>query len=380
MNLTCFLTADTTAPAGSGLGPWILGLLGLAALALAVVQTVFYVQYVRKARKRRRKNTHSLDMTTIVLYAIGVLLLVIALVWGNLDTASEPTDSTGESTTESTGDTQPSIQTGWVQDGDSRYYMYADGTFAKGWVEIEDKLFYFQDNGLTLSGWQEVEGITRYFRADGSMARGEETIDGVKRFFAANGTEVALVNPWNPIGETYETEVELKELSLHYAVEGIRVSTQIYDALIEMMDACNEAAPRCCVTSAYRTQEDQAQIFNSRVNQFLAEGYTEEEAREQAKTSAAEPGYSEHQLGLAVDIIDTRSWSEEAPEGDLFPAQKWLTEHSWEYGFILRYPADKTEITGIMYEPWHFRYMGKELAKEIYDSGLTLEEYLAALH
>ena len=76
------------------------------------------------------------------------------------------------------------------------------------------------------------------------------------------------------------------------------------------------------------------------------------------------PGYSEHQLGLAVDI---------RYEHGLY---EWLAKHSWEYGFILRFPEGKEEITGIDYEPWHFRYVGKEMAKAVFESGLCLEEYL----
>jgi D-alanyl-D-alanine carboxypeptidase len=77
-----------------------------------------------------------------------------------------------------------------------------------------------------------------------------------------------------------------------------------------------------------------------------------------------------------VDIIDTRLWKLVEAQEEL-PAQKWLMENSWKYGFILRYQKDKTNITGVIYEPWHYRYVGKDAAKAIYESGLTLEEYLA---
>jgi D-alanyl-D-alanine carboxypeptidase len=92
----------------------------------------------------------------------------------------------------------------------------------------------------------------------------------------------------------------------------------------------------------------------------------------------ARPGTSEHQLGLAVDFVDTRYWTLDEKQAEL-PAQKWLMEHCWEYGFILRYPSEKSEITGIIYEPWHYRYVGREIALEIRDAGLTLEEYLETL-
>ena len=91
----------------------------------------------------------------------------------------------------------------------------------------------------------------------------------------------------------------------------------------------------------------------------------------------AVPGTSEHQLGLALDIVDMNHQilDESQEETD---TQQWLMAHSWEYGFILRYPNDKSEITGIIYEPWHYRYVGRDAAREIYEQGVCLEEYLGA--
>ena len=95
----------------------------------------------------------------------------------------------------------------------------------------------------------------------------------------------------------------------------------------------------------------------------------EEEARAEALKLVAVPGTSEHQLGLALDIIS------ETDEDDTATWQ-WLNENCWRYGFILRYPEEKIQITGITYEPWHFRYVGVEAAQEITEQGITLEEYL----
>ena len=112
-------------------------------------------------------------------------------------------------------------------------------------------------------------------------------------------------------------------------------------------------------------------MLDEKAAAFVAEGYSEEEALKQAKTVAAESGFSEHQLGLAVDIDseDTSVCSNEA-------VWEWLRANCANYGFILRYPAGKEDITGISYEPWHFRFVGKDAAKKIMDSGITLEEYL----
>ena len=107
-------------------------------------------------------------------------------------------------------------------------------------------------------------------------------------------------------------------------------------------------------------------------------GYSLEEAKVVAATISAIPGTSEHQLGLAVDIIDTTIW-DLVQEQENLPGQQWLMEHCHEYGFILRYPAGSTDSTGIIYEPWHYRYVGTELATRLHDLGLTVEEYIAGL-
>ena len=100
-------------------------------------------------------------------------------------------------------------------------------------------------------------------------------------------------------------------------------------------------------------------------------------AAKEAATVVAMPGTSEHELGLAVDLVDTDyPYLDEAQENT--DTQKWLMENSWRYGFILRYPNDKSEITGIIYEPWHYRYVGKETAKAIYESGLCMEEFFGS--
>ena len=95
----------------------------------------------------------------------------------------------------------------------------------------------------------------------------------------------------------------------------------------------------------------------------------------EAAKSVAIPGTSEHQLGLAVDLVDANYGYLNEYQAET-PTQQWLMENSWQFGFILRYPVDKSEITGIIYEPWHYRYVGKENAKDIYESGLCLEEWL----
>lgn len=132
----------------------------------------------------------------------------------------------------------------------------------------------------------------------------------------------------------------------------------------------NGCSQTLTVTSAYRSYDYQQFLYDYRVSVYSYLG--EEEARKKAATIVAIPGQSEHQTGLAADIHTLLSADEVFENTYEF---QWLKENSWKFGFILRYPKDKTHITGIIYEPWHFRYVGRYHAFKIYESGLTLEEY-----
>ncbi|MCI8439388.1 MAG: M15 family metallopeptidase [Oscillospiraceae bacterium] len=177
-----------------------------------------------------------------------------------------------------------------------------------------------------------------------------------------------LVNPWNPLPENYS--FTKKELSNGHAVD-----ERCYPDLQAMMDACRAAGNSPVICSSYRSYEKQQSLYQNKVNRLAAQGYSQEKAREEAAKAVALPGTSEHQLGLAVDIVDIANQNLDSSQEDT-AVQQWLMEHSWEYGFILRYPNDKSDITGIIYEPWHYRYVGKDAAAEIYQQGLCLEEYL----
>lgn len=180
---------------------------------------------------------------------------------------------------------------------------------------------------------------------------------------------LVLVNPWNPLPESYSvTTVALQN--------GQAVDERCYPDLQEMMDDCRAAGLSPVICSSYRTWEKQESLYNNLVNKRMAQGYSAEEARAAAGTEIAVPGTSEHQSGLAVDIVDLNNQNLDNSQEDT-AVQKWLMEHCWEYGFILRYPRGKSEVTGISYEPWHYRYVGKEAAKEIVEAGICPEEYIA---
>lgn len=183
---------------------------------------------------------------------------------------------------------------------------------------------------------------------------------------------LTLVNPWHSLPEDYDPPV-LTELSGGHAVD-----KRCYPDLQEMMDDCRAAGNSPLICSSYRSQEKQESLYQNKVNRLRAQGYSPEKAKAEAAKSVALPGTSEHQLGLAVDIVDVNNQNLDKSQENT-AVQKWLMEHSWEYGFILRYPGDKSETTGIIYEPWHYRYVGKEAAGEIHKQGICLEEYLEAL-
>lgn len=222
------------------------------------------------------------------------------------------------------------------------------------------------------SGW--LDG--RYYLPDGSLATGRVDIDGRAWFFTSRGDPIQVVNPWHPVADDYAPE--LVALGEYYGSEGMRVDQSCLAALTEMIDACNASAGRAYVLSAYRSVEYQQTLYDRKVNSYLSQGYTRADAEREAATIVAAPGTSEHHLGLAVDIIDADLWALTEAQADM-PAQKWLMENCWRYGFILRYPADKQAVTGVIYEPWHYRYVGKETAREIHQAGVTLEEYMDAL-
>lgn len=178
-----------------------------------------------------------------------------------------------------------------------------------------------------------------------------------------------LVNKECMLPEDYE--VTLTSLN-----NGQQVAADIYEDLRDMLFTGEEEENLSfLVASGYRTKEKQRQLLEEEINKNMSAGMTYREAYEDALLTVAPPGYSEHETGLAVDIVavsnqrldDTQEYTLE---------NQWLQENCCKYGFILRYPRDKEDVTGFSYESWHFRYVGKTAAKEITEQGITLEEYL----
>lgn len=264
------------------------------------------------------------------------------------------------------------LGTGWQTMNEDQYYLTEDGTPVVGWLEQGDNKYYFTKNGTMHTGWLTLEKERYYFKEDGTMARGKLRIsERETRYFTSTGKEIILVNPWNYVPGDYEP-------TLAYHLDYWPVAQECLEPLEQMLADCRKAGHNAVVVSSYRTNEYQAGLYQRRVQRFLDQGYSLEDAKKEAAMRVAIPGTSEHELGLALDIVDA-SYQKLNKDQEATPAQQWLMAHCWEYGFILRYPNDKTEQTGIIYEPWHYRYVGKELAMELFESGLCLEEYLLSL-
>ena len=179
---------------------------------------------------------------------------------------------------------------------------------------------------------------------------------------------LTLVNFENTIPKDWK--VDLVQLN-----NGQSVDRRIYDDLIAMLQAAKSEGLNPLICSSYRTNEKQEQLYQNKVSEYLSQGYSKVEASDKAAFWVARPGTSEHQLGLAVDIVSTKNQRLDRSQENTVE-QQWLIQNSWKYGFVWRYPTNKNSITGVGYEPWHYRYVGKEHAKKINELGVCLEEYV----
>ena len=178
-----------------------------------------------------------------------------------------------------------------------------------------------------------------------------------------------LVNDWNPLPAGYDSDVTFSTVS-----GGKQVDSRIIDAVNRMLN--DAAAYDLAVVSAYRPKEEQNTLYWRKVQQYTDKGYSDLEAQKVGGTIVKRPGFSEHNCGLAMDVGGSGDYTLEQTFANT-PAYAWLIEHCADYGFILRFPEGKEDITGVIYEPWHYRYVGEEAARYIMDNDLCLEEYLA---
>ena len=187
--------------------------------------------------------------------------------------------------------------------------------------------------------------------------------------------QMILVNKQNTISLSFEPE------SLASVDGTYELDSRVVPFIQEMIQAAGAEGIQLRLVSAYRDADLQQYLYQQEINSYKAQGYSQAAAIEEAGRWVAIPGTSEHQTGLAADIV-SYDWlvAGKGLTTDFAtdPAAIWLKEHANEFGFILRYPEDKTEITGIGFEPWHYRFVGKAAATVIMDEKICLEEYLAS--
>ncbi len=182
--------------------------------------------------------------------------------------------------------------------------------------------------------------------------------------YVVDGVDLAiLVNSTHPLPDGYD--IPLTELD-----NGQRVATVMTADLQQMLADAKADGIYAIVASGFRTAEKQQSLMDEKVQSFVDKGMSQSDAETEALKWVNAVGCSEHQSGLAVDI------NADGIHSAGYQVYPWLAENAWKYGFILRYPEEKTDITGTDYEAWHYRYLGRELAADIYQQGVCLEEYL----
>jgi D-alanyl-D-alanine carboxypeptidase len=167
------------------------------------------------------------------------------------------------------------------------------------------------------------------------------------------------------------------------SVEGVQVDSRIKMFLEGFLQEGRAMGYQYDLVSGYRSVASQTKIYNDSIAKHEAEGLSESAAKAETEKTINPPGSSEHATGLAVDIAGTdalKAYPNLQAEMDQYESQQWLINNAYRYGFIMRYPNGRQDETGITYESWHFRYVGKDVAKYIYDHDLTLETYLKLLN
>ena len=243
--------------------------------------------------------------------------------------------------------------------------MMNDTTVSSSQVQCSGQQYGAEQTGATVG---QISNSKDNQSGGAGELTAEEKLEKLEELWDEH-PELILVNKDYKLPDDYE--VELKKLP-----DGTnRASVDVYDALVAMLKAGRKEGLSFEICSSYRSVERQEELLDEDIDELRKKGYTYQEAYEEATKDTMPPGYSEHATGYAFDIVALDYQMLDSKQQNT-EESIWLREHCAEYGFILRYPADKEEITKITYESWHFRYVGLEAAEYIMDNEITLEEYL----
>lgn len=291
-----------------------------------------------KHKRKRRKVTEGQVKTVLVcIVALAVALAVLIISTGKPQEpqAQETPATTTTATTVTTTTATSAVTTVQTTKATTTIAQVKDDTCwldAKGLLQFKTDGYYVQPKGV--SDWN-----------------------------------LLLVNDWNGMSSGYESTVTF----VSAGNRNQKVDSRILENLKAMLEAGKTYG--IDVQSGYRSAEHQGNLYWRQVQSRRNAGWSELAAQKAAGQVVKRPGYSEHNTGLAVDLGGSGNFRLEQ-DFENTAAFKWLIENCADYGFILRFPKGKEAITGVIYEPWHYRYVGKEAAREIMDSGICLEEYL----
>jgi D-alanyl-D-alanine carboxypeptidase len=346
----------------------------------------------RRSKKHAKRGGNAL-FNGLVLVSVLAIVFVGGMVWMMLTPSDEPTDSASSSsapaTTTTTLPTQQHTQMvvtsdvlnvrtgpgtgfdvqGTLAQGDEVQVLAVEGDWCR--IQYKGTEAYVNAAYVALPGETTTSATTTTTkttaRTDSALLQYDTAGHYVQK--AGGAWNLLLVNDWNAITADYEKSVTM----VNAGNRNQKVDNRILDPLNEMLDAGK--AYGIDVQSGYRSYDHQSSLYWRQVNNYKNNGYNDTAAQTAAGKVVKRPGYSEHNSGLAVDLGGSGNFSLDESFANT-AAYKWLIENCADYGFILRFPKGKESITGVIYEAWHFRYVGKEAAKYIMENNLCLEEYL----
>lgn len=234
--------------------------------------------------------------------------------------------------------------------------------------QLEEKLAYFLEDTINGDIDPDTKGSQLVPDTPGQSTITDEDMLSIPFSVDLTDWRYILVNDQHPLAESVQPElVETRNEKLIH--KKIRASLEL------MLDDAKKEGLDIIICSAYRDYEHQARLVAESMEKLMKMGHNYTEAHWKTKLNLALVGTSEHHTGLAVDLVGTDYQTLDEKQADT-PEAKWLAEHAYEYGFILRYPEGKENITGIIYESWHFRYVGRTAAAFITENQLCLEEFI----
>lgn len=270
-------------------------------------------------------------------------------------------------------------KTGFIKAQETYSAVVEDSDIALAELSGEENQIYieddYEDDYDDYENDEYIEGVDAAYTLDDILeSYGDYQTEGESDWlleddymFDSSDWRLVLINKQHPIPEDYS-------FKLGTIKDGMMCDERIISDLLAMMQAARKDGINLMIRSPYRTDSRQEYNFNARIKRYMGQGYSYMEAYKLTSQVITVPGASEHQVGLALDIVCDTYDSLTAGFGDT-KAGQWLAEHSCEYGFALRYPSGKEYITSIEYEPWHFRYVGREAATIMHDEDICLEEF-----